>query len=182
MNSRQKQKGIGGGWTQDDERGDGLVHPAVCLEEVADNDADEAPRIAPPPRWLVRRRVTERHRRRSTVHAPRVPLPPTRGRSPLPPPHGRRRSLPTHAENRGRMPPGRAPHLAAAHLTGLAASPPCDASAAASLCLAAVRAASPRPSFAVPRCDPVVAVWLSSAEGTATADSHGGGGSLVLGG
>jgi hypothetical protein len=74
------------------------------------------------------------------------------------------------------------PHLAAAHLTGLAASPPCDASAAASLCLAAVRAASPRPSFAVPRCDPVVAVWLSSAEGTATADSHGGGGSLVLGG
>jgi hypothetical protein len=144
--------------------------------------------------------------RRGATNSPTAAMasPQAGHRAPSPPQHRARATSPTAADPRtgvaaaaprpgaaacprtpktadGCLPAVR-PHLAAAHLTGLAASPPCDASAAASLCLAAVRAASPRPSFAVPRCDPVVAVWLSSAEGTATADSHGGGGSLVLGG
>ena len=35
----QKRKRKGGSWTHDEERGDGLVHPAVLLEEVPDDDA-----------------------------------------------------------------------------------------------------------------------------------------------
>ena len=64
----QKRKRKGDGWTHDEEHGDGLVHPAVLLEEVPDDDADAHERHEQPHRrygGVVRRRVAQRQRHRS---------------------------------------------------------------------------------------------------------------------
>jgi hypothetical protein len=61
----QKRKRKGGSWTHDEERGDGLVHPAVLLEEVPDDDAYTHECHKQPRRrdgCVVRRWVAQCHR------------------------------------------------------------------------------------------------------------------------